>query len=83
MEILITALVVSTLNVVCFFVGAKIGQTVNKGEALQTPTLNPLQLYREHQEKKEADKEQEKINTIMENIERYDGTSNGQKDVPQ
>lgn len=83
MEILITALVVSTLNVVCFFVGAKIGQTVNKCEALQTPTLNPLQLYREHQEKKEADKEQEKINTIMENIERYDGTSNGQKDIPQ
>ena len=83
MEILITALVVSTLNVVCFFVGAKIGQTVNKGEPLKTPTINPLQIYQEHQEKKEADREQQKINAIMENIERYDGTSNGQIDIPQ
>jgi hypothetical protein len=41
-----------------------------------------MQAVREHREKKEAEMEQEKIDTILRNIERYDGTGNGQEDVP-
>ena len=82
MEILL-ALVVGTLCIVCFFVGAKVGQTVSKGETIETPTLNPIKAIREHQERKAAEEEQNKLDIILNNIERYDGTSNGQEDVPR
>ena len=66
----------------CFLLGAKVGQTVTKGEKVEMPTVNPLKAYREHEAKKEAEMEQESLNTVLQNIEVYDGTSNGQKDVP-
>lgn len=81
METVILILLVGTLNIVCFFLGAKVGQKVVKGEAIETPSFNPMRAYREEQSKKEADREQSRYNTIMENIEAYDGTGMGQKDV--
>lgn len=80
MEILII-LIVGTLNVVCFFVGAKVGQKVVKGEDIKTPVLNPMKAIREAQDKKEAQREQDRLSTIMQNIENYDGTGAGQKEV--
>lgn len=80
MEILII-LIVGTLNVVCFFVGAKVGQKVVKGEEIKTPDLNPMKAIREAQDKKEAQREQDRLSTIMQNIENYDGTGAGQKEV--
>ena len=81
MEIILTILVVGTLNVACFFVGAKVGQKVVKGEEIELPSLNPMTAYREAQDRKQAEREAEKLDTIMQNIETYDGTSAGQKDV--
>ena len=69
------------LCIVCFALGAKVGQTVSKGEDIKLPTVNPFEAYREHEEKKQARMEQDKLNTIMQNIEKYDGTSAGQEDV--
>lgn len=86
MEILLIMLliaVVSALNIVCFFVGAKVGQKVSKGEPIETPSFNPMEAIRERREQREADKKQNEIETILENIERYDGTGYGQKDVPR
>ena len=84
MEILLV-LVVGTLCIACFFVGAKVGQTVANGERIETPELNPIKAIKEHQERKAAETEQEieqrKNETIMRNIEAYDGTSHGQEDV--
>ena len=80
MEILL-ALVVSILNVVCFLIGAKVGQKVDKGESIEIPSLNPMKAYREREDRLQAEKEQNAIETVMHNIEVYDGTSNGQKDV--
>lgn len=80
MEIL-TILVVGTLNVVCFLIGAKVGQKVVKGEAIELPSLNPMSAYREHQDKREQERVQERVDTIRQNIDAYDGTGNGQKDV--
>ena len=79
--IVILALVIGTLNVVCFFVGAKVGQKVDKGEPIETPSLNPINAIREAQEKREAEREQNQYDTVLHNIEIYDGTGNGQKDV--
>jgi hypothetical protein len=80
---ILTILAVGTLSIACFFIGAKTGQAVSKGEKIEAPTLNPMQIYRESQEKKAAEKEQKRIDTIIRNIENYDGTGSGQEDVPR
>ena len=81
MEIVLV-LAVGAMCICCFMVGAKVGQTVSKGEEIKLPTVNPMELYREHEQKKEARAEQERIETIMRNVEAYDGTANRQEDVP-
>lgn len=82
MEILL-ALTVGALCIGCFLIGAKVGQTVSKGETLELPPVNPFEAYRKHEARKEAQAEQDRIETIMRNIERYDGTAQGQEDVPK
>lgn len=83
MEIVILLAVVGALNVACFFIGAKVGQTVSKGEPLEAPSLNPMKAIQEHNDRKAAREEADKLQVILENIERYDGTGSGQKDVPR
>ncbi len=80
MEILL-AITVGALCIGCFLIGAKVGQTVSKGESIELPSANPLEAYRKREAKKEAQAEQERIDTIMRNIECYDGTGANQKDV--
>lgn len=82
MDIILT-LVVGTLCIVCFLIGAKVGQQVSRGEKIETPSLNPMKVIKEKQEKKAAEEEQDKIDTILRNIEKYDGTERGQEDVPR
>lgn len=81
METILIVLVTGALCIGCFFVGAKVGQTVAKGEPIKAPNLNPIKAIREHQEREEAEREQKRIDTIMRNADRYDGTSRGQEDV--
>ena len=83
METLLLIAVVGTLNVVCFFIGAKVGQTVAKGETIEAPNLNPIEIVREYKEDKERRHTLDRINTLLENIDNYDGTSIGQKDIPR
>lgn len=73
---------VGALCIVCFVVGARVGQKVVKGEPIELPKVNPMEIIRERQDKKQAQMEQDKLETIMRNIEGYDGTSRGQEDVP-
>jgi hypothetical protein len=81
MEVLLI-LVVGAVNILCFFVGAKVGQTVAKGEKVEMPSVSPLRAFREMESKAEALREQERIDTILRNIEGYNGTPQGQEDVP-
>jgi hypothetical protein len=80
MEVLLLA-VMGIVNVLCFVVGAKVGMAVKKDEEIKLPTMNPVELVKEHINKREAQEQQDKIDKIMQNIERYDGTPNGQVDV--
>jgi hypothetical protein len=82
MEALLLA-VMGAVNILCFVIGAKVGQAVCKGEEVKLPSVSPLKAVREHQARKEAEHAQSRIDTIMANIESYDGTPNGQKDVPR
>lgn len=79
----LTILAIGFLCCVCFVIGAKVGQKVSKGEEIQMPTVNPMEAVREHRAKKEAQSEQDRIDTILRNIEGYNGTPEGQEDVPR
>jgi hypothetical protein len=80
-----TGVILGIVQVVCFVVGAKIGQMMSKGKDIEMP--HPIEAMRERKEKREAHKEarmeQDKLNTILDNIDSYDGTGIGQKDVPR
>lgn len=84
MSVLIAVIVITILNVLCFTIGAIIGQKVVKQEPIKIP--NPVKVVsnaiEEHKEKEEYNKEQEKLRIISENIDNYDGTSIGQQDIP-
>ena len=81
MEVLLL-LVMGAVNIACFLIGAKIGQKAAKGEPIELPTVNPMELVQEHREKRAAQEERDKVETILRNIESYDGTGFGQEDVP-
>ena len=81
MEALLLA-VMGAVNIACFLIGAKVGQTVVKGEEVKLPTVNPMEAVRNHQAKKAAEVEKERVATILRNIDNYDGTERGQEDVP-
>jgi hypothetical protein len=69
------------LCIACFITGAKLGQTVSKGKEIELPSINPVKAYKENQARKQADMKQNKLDTILRNIERYDGTPRGQEEV--
>ena len=80
MEVLLT-LVVGALCIVCFFVGAKVGQQASKGEPITTPEVNPMKIIQKQREEKAAKEEEKKFDKIMRNIDIYDGTDSGQEDI--
>ena len=82
MEIVLL-LVTGALNIACFFIGAKVGQRASGGEPIEIPKPEPMKAIREHRDRKQAQAEQERYDAIMRNIEAYDGTEQGQKDVPR
>lgn len=79
----LTLAIMGAVNILCFMIGAKVGQTVTKGEKVEVPSANPFKAYREHQARKEAQKEQSRMDAILRNIDSYDGTNQGQEDIPR
>ena len=76
-----TIAVIGVINILCFVIGAKVGQTIVKGERVEMPNLNPMKAIRQSNARKAIEMEQDKINTILRNVERYDGSGKGQEDV--
>ena len=83
MEALLIVMGTAFVCVCCFIIGAKVGQTVSKGEDIEMPIPNPMKAIREREARNEAEREQDRIDTILQNIDNYDGTGKGQKDVPR
>ena len=80
MEIVLIALVTAA-NIACFVIGARVGQKVSKGEAIELPSVDPFKAHREREAQKKAKAEQDRLEAILHNVEAYDGTSRGQKEV--
>jgi hypothetical protein len=84
MEVIVIAIVSIACiasNMLCFLIGARVGQKVVKGEEVELPKINPMEVYREQQERREAQREIDRIDMILRNIDNYDGTPNGQEEV--
>ena len=80
--VVLIVIAVGAMNILCFMIGAKVGQSVSKGESVELPSLDPLKAMREHREERANRKEQNKLDAILRNIESYDGTGLGQEDIP-
>ena len=76
----IIALVILTLsNIVCFVLGAGVMQKAQRNEKIALPAFDG---FRDKSAKKEAQLEKERVETILRNIDSFDGTAFGQEDVP-
>ena len=64
--------------VISFLIGGGRNNKVN---------LNPVEAYKEHKEKKEQEKtydlKQRQLATMLDNINNYNGTPIGQKEIPR
>ncbi len=80
MNDILLVLAVGGINLLSFYLGSKLCR--NEELDIRLPNINPIKKHKEYKEKKEVKREQEKMDVIMQNIDNYDGTSNGQKDVP-
>lgn len=76
----IVLLISSISNILCFLIGAKIGQKTIKGEDIE---INPIKAIKEDIEEakinKEIELQNEEFKKELENIDNYDGTSVNQK----
>lgn len=81
--IFITMLITTLICVSCFYFGAKIGQKITNNHELKLPNINPVNIVKEHIEKREEKKEINKLQVMSDNIDNYDGTGLGQKDIPR
>ena len=65
-----------------YTLGLRNGQKLSKKEEITVPNLNPINAVKEEIKRKEEQKEQEAIDVMLENINNYDGTGIGQRDIP-
>lgn len=81
---ILVILVVCIANILCFYIGARIGQKIIREEEVTLP--NPVKEVQDHmqaqREKRKAREEQDQLDVILANVESYDGTGWGQRDVP-
>jgi hypothetical protein len=82
--ILLALVITGTLNVVCFLIGVSIRQKVDRDETVEMPKIpSPVKIVNSMRADRIAKAEQQKYETIFQNLEAYDGTSFGQKDLPR
>lgn len=72
---------------VSFLLGLSFGVKLRNNEKIEMPNINPVKrikkIVNEHNEEKNSLKEQELFETEMANIDMYDGTGMGQKELPR
>ena len=77
-------IILCAFNLLSFIIGAKIGQVSIKGRDIK---INPIKAIkediRENKIAKEDNLRKRKIDTMLQNIDKYDGTSLGQKEIPR
>ena len=68
--------------ILSYTLGLKNGQKLKNDEEIKIPEINPVKIVRNEIEIFEQKKKQDAYDTMMANIDNYDGTGLGQKDIP-
>lgn len=68
--------------ILAYTLGLKNGQKLKNNEEIKIPKINPVKIVRNEIETFEQKKKQDAYDTMMANIDNYDGTGLGQKDIP-
>lgn len=68
--------------IIAYTLGLKNGQKLKNNEEIKMPEINPVKIVRNEIEIFEQKKKQDAYDTMMANIDNYDGTGLGQKDIP-
>lgn len=68
--------------ILSYTLGLKNGQKLKNNEEIKMPEVNPVKIVRNEIDAFEQRKKQDVYDTIMANIDNYDGTGLGQKDIP-
>ena len=79
MDQLLLVVFICLSNIACLIVGAKVGQKAYRGEDIRLP--NPVEKVQAIKDSQEYRKEQAATETMLHNIDVYDGTGLGQKDI--
>lgn len=67
-----------------FVIGVILGQKLNRNEKIEVNPVKAIEDYKEEREyKREIQQEQTKLDIMLENIDNYDGTGIGQKNIPR
>ena len=83
LEIMTFICFMAFINILSFIVGARLGQQVSTGIEVEIPKIEPSKAFKEYVENKEAKLEQERNKVIAQNIDNYNGTPEGQLDIPR
>ena len=81
METVLIVIIVGIMNLFCLIKGVQIGQKISKEEEVKLPEINPIKVIAQKKVDKDREKELDKFNTIMKNIDSYDGTGSHQEEV--
>lgn len=68
--------------ILAYTLGLKNGQKLKNDEEIKMPEINPVKIVRNEIETFEQKKKEDAYDTMMANIDNYDGTGLGQKDIP-
>lgn len=86
MENVLLITIVGMFNLLSFYLALKMNNKTEIVKEKKNVTINPVKIYKTAKERKrieeEKQKEQEILKANLENIENYDGTPLGQKDIP-
>lgn len=78
---------VSALNIACFLVGSTVGMKLNMNtggeKPVEVPKKNPVKPVPESRSESELKEKQDRMKVILHNVEIYNGTEQGQMDVPR
>ena len=81
MDVMLLAVFISLSNLICLIAGVKVGQKAHRGEDITVKIPNPVQKVQSMKDSQEYKRDREAVETMLYNIDVYDGTGMGQKDI--
>ncbi len=81
-EVIVICTVFGVFILLSYTLGLKNGQKLSKNEDITMPELNPIKAIQNEIETHEERNKQDQLDIMMSNIDNYDGTGIGQKNIP-